>query len=293
MEIRSLTGKEVLNILPDRDPWGHKGTFGKVLLLCGSIGYTGAAYLAAMGALRSGAGLVYLGVPESIYAIEAIKLNEAIVIPMEDSDGMLSATALPKILKKIEKMDAVMIGCGLGQSEDTFRVVSGVLQHAKCPVVLDADGINVICGHMDIVRRAAEIYERVYLAVMINSEKKYTFTLEQRKRIAEAAAAGMERVEVISSDGYLWRLAEELGASGIVKGYRNESDLTYEQKMAEFNLSHNPNAPTELIPSPKEWEAVSSTVVRKRIQNGLSLTDYLPDEAIAVIEAIISGRAPF
>ena len=148
-------------------------------------------------------------------------------------------------------------------------------------------------GHIALVKAALQSYEKVYLAVMINPAKEDLFTMEQRVAIAKAALADFRGVEVISSEGMLWKLAEELGASGIVKGYRNERDLTYEQKMAEFNLSHNPNAPTELIPSPKEWEAVSSTVVRKRIQNGLSLTDYLPDEAIAVIEAIISGHAPF
>jgi NAD(P)H-hydrate repair Nnr-like enzyme with NAD(P)H-hydrate dehydratase domain len=90
MNIEVLNQEQVLRMLPDRDPYGHKGTFGKVLLLCGSRGFTGAAYLAAMGALRTGAGLVFLGVPESIYEIEAVKLNEPVVFPLPDQDGMLS-----------------------------------------------------------------------------------------------------------------------------------------------------------------------------------------------------------
>ena len=81
MEIQVLSHEKVLAQLPDRKPDSHKGNYGKILLLCGSRGYTGAAALAAMGALRSGAGLGYLGVPESIYAIEACKLTEAIVFP--------------------------------------------------------------------------------------------------------------------------------------------------------------------------------------------------------------------
>ena len=152
MEIRNLDHKAVLSILPDRDPWGHKGTFGKVLLLCGSRGYTGAAYLAAMGALRSGAGLVFLGVPESIYAIEAVKLNEPVVFPLPEEQGKLSETAIPEILDRTAKVDAVLIGPGLGQSEGTFAVVKAVLDHAGCPVVLDADGINILSGHKDILR---------------------------------------------------------------------------------------------------------------------------------------------
>lgn len=152
MKIQELNRQSVLSILPERDPFGHKGSFGKVLLLCGSRGFTGAAYLAAMGALRSGAGLVYLGVPESIYAIEAVKLNEPVVFPLPDVDGKLSAEAIPQILNRLPAMDAILIGCGLGISEGTLAVVKAVLETAVCPVVLDADGINVLSGHMDILR---------------------------------------------------------------------------------------------------------------------------------------------
>ena len=147
-----LNHQKVLDILPTRDCNAHKGNFGRILLLCGSRGYTGAAYLAAMGALRSGAGLVFLGVPESIYAIEAVKLNEAIVFPLPDKDGKLSAEAIPEILERLPRMDAVLIGCGLGQSADTFAVVQAVLENAECPVVVDADGINLLSGHKDILR---------------------------------------------------------------------------------------------------------------------------------------------
>ena len=152
MEIRELDRKGVLDLLPDRDPWGHKGSFGKLLLLCGSRGFTGAAYLAAMGALRAGAGLVFLGVPESIYAIEAVKLNEPVVFPLPEAEGKLSDLAIPEILKRLANVDAVLIGCGLGISAGTFAVVKAVLENAQCPVVLDADGINVLSGHMDILR---------------------------------------------------------------------------------------------------------------------------------------------
>lgn len=147
-----LTWEKVQSLLPDRDPWGHKGSFGKLLLLCGSRGYTGAAYLAAMGALRCGAGLVFLGVPESIYAIEAGKLNEPVVFPLPEREGKLSQQAVGEILEKLSQMDAVLVGCGLGQSEGTFQVVKAVLEQAACPVVLDADGINVLAAHKDILR---------------------------------------------------------------------------------------------------------------------------------------------
>ncbi|MEE0718660.1 MAG: NAD(P)H-hydrate dehydratase [Oscillospiraceae bacterium] len=150
--IRRLNHELVLSLLPDRNPWGHKGNFGKLLLLCGSRGYTGAAFFAAVGALRSGAGLVFLGVPESIYGIEAVKLNEPVIFPMPDAGGRLSADAVPEILTRLPQMDAVLVGPGLGQSEGTLAVVRAVLEKAECPVVVDADGINVLSAHRDLLR---------------------------------------------------------------------------------------------------------------------------------------------
>lgn len=155
MEIRELDAGQVHGLLPRRDENAHKGDFGRLLLLCGSRGFTGAAWFAAMGALRAGAGLVYLGVPESIYTIEAVKLNEPVIFPLSDEGGMLSEKALPDILKRLPKMDAVLIGPGLGQSPGTFRIVTEVLQEARCPVVVDADGINLLAGHMDVLRGRA------------------------------------------------------------------------------------------------------------------------------------------
>ena len=153
--IKELNQEAFLSILPDRDPWSHKGNFGKILLLCGSRGYTGAAYLAAMGAQRAGTGLTFLGVPESIYAIEAVKLNEPVVFPLPDENGKLGYLAVSEILKRLPAMDAVLIGCGLGQSPGTTSVVKAVLEHAMCPVVLDADGITVMKEHKDILRGRA------------------------------------------------------------------------------------------------------------------------------------------
>lgn len=150
--ICELDHHAVRRFLPDRDVNGHKGDFGKLLLLCGSRGFTGAAYLAAMGALRCGAGLVYLGVPESIYSIEAVKLNEPVVFPLPEEDGKLSEKAIPEIFQRLPQMDGVLIGPGLGQSAGTLSVVQAVLEQAACPVILDADGINVLQGHKDILR---------------------------------------------------------------------------------------------------------------------------------------------
>ena len=155
MDCKELNAQAVFSLLPKRDVNAHKGDFGKLLLLCGSIGFTGAAWFAAMGALRTGAGLVYLGVPEPIYAIEATKLNEPVVFPLPAQNGMLSEAAIPNILDRLPQMDAVLLGPGLGQSDGTFAVLKALLENAHCPVVLDADGINLLRGHMDILRGRA------------------------------------------------------------------------------------------------------------------------------------------
>lgn len=152
MNIYELDHMAVLDLLPERDVNAHKGSFGKLLLLCGSRGYTGAAALAAMGALRSGAGLVYLAVPESIYEIEAVKLTEPVIQPLPDERGTYSASAVSQILAMLEGKNAVLVGPGIGQSEGSAAVVQAVLENFKGPVVLDADGINMMKAHKDILR---------------------------------------------------------------------------------------------------------------------------------------------
>lgn len=147
-----LDDASALALLPVRRDDSHKGDYGKILLLCGSRGFTGAAALASMGALRSGAGLCYLAVPESIYAIEAVKVTEAVVMPMADRDGMLSREAIPAIRDLLPKMDAVLFGCGSGIGPDTEKILEVLLKEVKCPLILDADGITLVSKHKDILR---------------------------------------------------------------------------------------------------------------------------------------------
>lgn len=152
MDILQLDHKQVLALLPERDPYTHKGDYGKVLLLCGSRGFTGAAALAAMGALRSGAGLVYLAVPECIYQIEATKLTEPIVYPLPSQGSTYSKEAISQIDNLMMGKDVVLIGPGIGCNEHTEAVVCHVLTSFNGPVIVDADGINVLKAHKDLLR---------------------------------------------------------------------------------------------------------------------------------------------
>ena len=199
-DAKILDQNKVLAILPDRDPWAHKGCFGKILLLCGSRGFTGAAALAARSALRTGAGLVFLGVPESIYAIEAVKLNESIVFPLPDADGKLTEEAIPEILQRLPQMDAVLIGPGLGQSEGVLSVVKAVLRNFTGPVVVDADGINVLSAHRDLLR------ERVFPTIVTPHDVEF------------ARLGG-----VITEDRALSaaEFARDLGCIVLLKGHRS------------------------------------------------------------------------
>lgn len=133
----------------------HKGDYGKILLLCGAEGYTGAPALAAMGALRAGAGLIFVGVPRSVYPIVASKLDAPMVFPLPDKEGKLSMEALPDIPERLSGMDACLIGPGLGQSEDLERLLPELVKRCTCPLVLDADGINILSRHKDVLRGTA------------------------------------------------------------------------------------------------------------------------------------------
>lgn len=147
-----IESSDITRLMPERERDSHKGNYGKILLLCGSRGYTGAAALAAMGALRSGAGLVYCAVPESIYAIEAVKLTEPVVMPLPDEMGMLSEQAVPVIRELLPKMDAVLFGCGSGLGAGPEAVLKLLLEEYRGPLVIDADGITLAAGHKDILR---------------------------------------------------------------------------------------------------------------------------------------------
>ena len=142
----------VQGLMPARDPGGHKGTFGKVYLLGGSVGYTGAPVLCAGGAVHSGCGLVFLGVPETVWPIAAARCLCAMPHPLAEQDGRLSAAAETEIRHRAAVCDAVAVGCGLGRSEGSDVLVRALLTLEK-PLVLDADGINALEWHIDELSR--------------------------------------------------------------------------------------------------------------------------------------------
>ena len=139
-------------LLPPRKEDGHKGDFGKLLVLGGSVGYTGAPYLAASAAVHSGCGLVYLGVPESIWAVEAQKCVSAMPFPLPETDGRLCLAALDKMQDKLKGCDVLALGPGLGRGKETEQLVHALLWQVKEPLVLDADGLNAAASLLNAGR---------------------------------------------------------------------------------------------------------------------------------------------
>ncbi|MBE6702599.1 MAG: pantetheine-phosphate adenylyltransferase [Ruminococcaceae bacterium] len=123
-------------------------------------------------------------------------------------------------------------------------------------------------GHLDIVKRALALYDEVVVAVMVNDQKTYAHSLRERTEMAELTVKDLERVRVVSSEGLLVDLFDQLGADVIVKGIRNERDRAYEEKMAEWNLSRNPRAVTIFLQAADDYEQINSTHVRELIKAG-------------------------
>ena len=142
------------DLLPPRSPQAHKGGAGRVFLLAGSVGMSGAAALCARGSLRVGAGLVTLGIPKSLHDPMAEKLTEAMLrILPETKEGSLSLQGLPETVSAIEGMDAAAIGPGLSGHQQTKELVRQLLPKVAKPLVLDADGLNALAEQVDLLRK--------------------------------------------------------------------------------------------------------------------------------------------
>ncbi len=146
-----LSKKDKPIFLP-RDPLSNKGNYGKLLSICGSKKYPGAAYFAASGAVKIGTGLVTCAFPDSAYAAIAPKLNEPIMMPLPCcEDGFLTRGALDALIPAAEKSDCVLFGCGIGQTLGTASVAEEIFKQTTCPVVIDADGINLISQNINML----------------------------------------------------------------------------------------------------------------------------------------------
>lgn len=140
-------------LLGKRDLDTHKGNYGRVGIIGGSTGYTGAPYLSSMAALRAGSGYVFALVPQGIQAIMSIKLTEAIIRPVYDNKtSSFTMESLQDVLKYIKEMDALAIGPGMGIDADRIYLVKEIIKNARVPLVLDADAINCISSNPKMLK---------------------------------------------------------------------------------------------------------------------------------------------
>ncbi|MDE6108329.1 MAG: NAD(P)H-hydrate dehydratase [Oscillospiraceae bacterium] len=196
METQMMTPEQIK--LPHRDREAHKGMFGKVAVVGGSVGLSGAPVMAATAAVRTGSGLVYALVPEHIWPIVAAKLTCAVAFPLPGDrssmvdgesltqiaagicEGVFAKSALEPAIKRLEGMDAVLIGPGMSRNKGTTTLIRKLAGKLECPLVLDADGINAFSGHID------ELDERPGLTVL---------TPHPREFIRLGVELGEDRVE--------------------------------------------------------------------------------------------------
>lgn len=156
IKIEYLEKKDVSLMIPERQKYSHKGDYGHILIIAGSKGKTGAAFMCAKSCLRAGAGLVTIGVPESLMDIFQSRATEEMTLALPDrGDGTLSSTASGKILEFLSaKADALAIGPGISDTNDIKKIVSEIVLGSTKPMVLDADAINSLRGKSEILGNA-------------------------------------------------------------------------------------------------------------------------------------------
>jgi NAD(P)H-hydrate epimerase len=218
-------------LLPSRKLDSHKGNYGHILVLAGSAGLTGAAFLCSQGALLCGSGLVTLGIPEGLNSIMEVKLTEVMTKPLaQTKDFSLSLHAQAQIIKFLEKVDAVAIGPGLSRNEETQELIRRLIVLIDKPFVVDADGINALAGYLGILTEKKSLEERAKLVL--------TPHVGEMSRLIGLNIREVEknREEIVS------RLADRLKTTVVLKGYRTVVAASGEK--VYINSTGNPGMAT-------------------------------------------------
>ncbi len=183
--------RRIRRFWPVRPRRANKKDFGRIFILAGSRGLTGAAALTSFAALRAGAGLVTLGCPDKVYSVLARRHPEVMVRPFSSTaQGMLSEKAFPALSKFLKTQDVLALGPGLGRNSSTQRLIRKLLTGSPLPLVIDADGVNALEGHPEILkkcRRAPILTPHPGEFVRAFGGKKPASDQERKKRALEAA----------------------------------------------------------------------------------------------------------
>ena len=152
-------------------------------------------------------------------------------------------------------------------------------------VILPGSYDPVTVGHLDIIRRAAEKFDEVYVVAFVNPKKKYRFSVEERVKMLILATDDLDNVIVSYSDGLVIDYMRDHGIEMIVKGYRSDADLPWEREQAEWNLTHG-GYETELWKCREGFEEVSSTAVRTALADGEEIEELVPRAVAEYIAAL-------
>lgn len=152
LTVHDIDENEVMSYFSKRPSDSNKGTFGTAALICGSYSMAGAAIISAKACLHSGVGLVDVICPKSVYPIVAAAVPEAVFTPVNDE---LTDDDMRKVQVSLKKAQCVAVGCGCGQSEYTQKMLYTVIDHAKSPIIIDADGINCLCHSIDLLTQTS------------------------------------------------------------------------------------------------------------------------------------------
>ena len=178
-----------------REPETHKGDYGKLLIVGGSRGYTGAPVIASRAALRTGAGIVFLAVPECIYGIQASRCVEEVCLPVPGDGRGFAECSVEQLLACAEKCDACIVGPGLGLSKGAVEVVFELIRNYERPLLIDADGINAVAKNIDILRERRA--ETVLTPHEVEFQRLGGDLTEGRERGAAALASALNAVVVL------------------------------------------------------------------------------------------------
>ncbi len=219
--LKTITFSMIKNKLPKRNPESHKGDFGKLLCICGSRSMPGAAYFCIESALRCGVGLVRAAIPESIYGSISSKISECTyVLCRDDSCGNIEKTSVDYILETAKRCSAVAVGSGMGKNESVKLIVNSLIETCDKPMVIDADGINVISENIDILKKA-----------------KSKIILTPHAKEAERLL-GVECNEInVNKIIYAQQLADEYGVIAVMKGHN--TIVADKEEKAFLNLTGN------------------------------------------------------
>jgi len=192
--------QNIIAKIPKRKPDSHKGDYGHVFVIAGSIGMTGAAYLTSQAAMLSGSGLVTLGAAKSINEIMEVKLTEVMTLSLMDTkDGSLSLFSEKDILDFSKSVDVVVIGPGLSKNRETQHLARNLIRKIEKPLVIDADGINAMAGHREVIKYRR--YKTVItphpgeMAKLINRDIEYIN--QHRERIAKTVSRAYNCITVL------------------------------------------------------------------------------------------------